>query len=266
MKTKDLFKERKLIETSVVEMADAHCHLDLIQDFNVIKNSMDMGVKTIITNGVDRRSNMKSLQIADNRRIFAALGVDPEHSAAAGDDELELNIDLIKSNRGRIVAIGEIGLDYKKAVSPNLMERQRTIFSKFLKLAKDLNMPVCVHSRDALDEVLSMIGESGNDRVHIHFFEGNAQQVKEIERRGYMISVPPVKSDKRMKAIREIAIDNIMAESDAPIVGEAPVSVKRSIEMVAEAKMISFESAAGALTLNTKRFFGIHAKEGLARS
>ena len=89
MKTKDLFKERKLIETSVVEMADAHCHLDLIQDFNVIKNSMDMGVKTIITNGVDRRSNMKSLQIADNRRIFAALGVDPEHSAAAGDDELE---------------------------------------------------------------------------------------------------------------------------------------------------------------------------------
>ena len=99
---------------------------------------------------------------------------------------------MIKSNAGKIVAIGEIGLDYKKAISFELVARQRTIFERFLDLAISLKLPVCVHSRGTrIDEVLSIIDERGNSRVHIHFFEGNVQQAKEIERRGYMVSVPP---------------------------------------------------------------------------
>ena len=121
--------------------------------------------------------------------------------------------------------------------------------------------PVCYNF-----EVLSITGEHGSRRVHIHFFEGNVQQAKEIERRGYMVSVPPLESAKRMRALREIAIDNIMAESDAPAAGDSPMSVRKSIEMIAAAKDISFEAAAEATTLNTKKFFGLCAKAGLMRS
>jgi TatD DNase family protein len=265
MEMRVLQKGRSIVETEIAEMADAHCHLDLINDPDTIKDSIGKGVRTIITNGVDTKSNMKSIQISDNRHVFAALGVDPEHAAAIGDEELDLNLDMARGNAEKIVAIGEIGLDYKKAGGFELIARQRAVFEKFLELANSLDLPVCVHSRNALDDVLSIIDKKGNGRVHIHFFEGNAQQVKEIERRGYMISVPPLESEKRIKAIREMGIDSIMAESDSPIVGDAPISVRRSIEMIAAAKGISFEKAAGTVTLNTKRFFSIHAKAGLIR-
>ena len=266
METRVLFKEKETTELEITELADAHCHLDLIRDPSAIYNSIKAGVMTMVTDGVDTISNMKAVELSDGRHIFAALGIDPEHAIRMEDEEIEFNISMIKSNASRIVAIGEIGLDYKKAADFKVVARQRTVFEKLLDLAESLKLPVCVHSRNALDEVLSITGEHGSRRVHIHFFEGNVQQAKEIERRGYMVSVPPLESAKRMRALREIAIDNIMAESDAPAAGDSPMSVRKSIEMIAAAKDISFEAAAEATTLNTKKFFGLCAKAGLMRS
>lgn len=266
MKTKALFKEKETTETEVTELADAHCHLDLMQDQAEIRSAIAGGVRTMITNGVDTGSNIRSMELADNKRIFAALGIDPEHAVGVDEEELEFNLKMIRSNSSRIVAVGEIGLDYKKAISFELVAKQKTAFERLLELADSLNVPVCVHSRNALDDVLSIISEKGNKKVHIHFFEGNAQQAREIERRGYMISIPPLESEKRMRVLREIAIDNIMAESDSPIVGASPMAVKRSIEIIAAAKGLKFESAAEAVTLNTKRFFNTPSRSGLIRS
>ena len=266
MRTKALLKEKTLVETEVTELADAHCHLDLIEDQTIVANSIRDGIRTIITNGVDTKSNMRSLELADNKHVFAALGIDPEHALLIEDEELNFNIKMIRSNADKVIAIGEIGLDYKKAGNFNLVAKQRTVFEKFLELADSMNLPVCVHSRNAMDEILSIVKDKGNKKVHLHFFEGNAQQAREIERAGFMISVPPVESAKRMRAIKDIAIDNIMAESDSPVVGESPASVRKSIEIIAAAKRLTFESAAEAVTLNTKRFFGTSSKSGLMRS
>jgi TatD DNase family protein len=265
MEAKVLFKEKELVETEITELADAHCHLDLVQDQSEIKRAMAGGVRTMITNGVDTKSNVRSMELTDNRRIFAALGIDPEH-AGISDEELEFNLKMIKGNSRKIVAVGEIGLDYKKAVSFELVAKQKTVFERLLELADSVNLPVCVHSRNAMDDVLSTIREKGNKKVHIHFFEGNAQQAKEIERMGYLVSVPPIESEKRIRAIKEMAIDNIMAESDSPIVGSSPLAVKRSIEIIAAAKGLSFESAAEVVTLNTKKFFNTPSMSGLIRS
>ena len=266
METKAVLKERETTDIMITELADAHCHLDLIQDPSVISDAITAGVRTMVTNGVDTKSNVRAVELSDGRHIFAALGIDPEHAINISGEELEFNIGMIKSNAKRIVAIGEIGLDYKKAADLKAMERQRAIFEGFLDLAESLNLPVCIHSRNALDDVLSITGERKSSKVQIHFFEGNVQQAKEIERRGYMISVPPLDSGKRTKAIKEIAIDNIMAESDAPVAGSTPLAVRKSVEMIAAAKGMSFESAAEAVTLNTKRFFNLHAKAGLMRA
>jgi TatD DNase family protein len=253
--TKQILKE-KTEEKQLTEMADAHSHLDLIADPNLIRDSISYGVRTIITNGVDTKSNIRSMEIADNKNVFAMLGIDPEH-ANVTKEELNFNIGLVRQNAKRISGIGEIGLDYGKVKDTVAADRQRMVFGAFLDLAKELDLPVSVHSRDAIEEVVQILSEKDMKSVHIHFFEGSSQQAREIGKKGWMISVPPLSSSKRSKIIKEIAIDNIMAESDSPIVGATPRDVEKSIRIVAEAKMIGFERAAELLTQNTKRFFRI---------
>ncbi|MGI0100778.1 MAG: TatD family hydrolase [Candidatus Micrarchaeaceae archaeon] len=265
MRTSQVVKDKLMQYKQKTESADAHCHLDLISDSKTIKDAIMDGVHTIVTNGVDTKSNMRSLELVDNRNIFAMLGVDPEH-AGMSDEELEFNINTIRQNCGKIVGIGEIGLDYGIVKDTVLVERQKHVFEKFIELAEELRLPVSIHSRDALDDVIHIIEKSGLDSVHIHFFEGNVQQAKEVERLGYMISIPPLHSGKRSKVIKEIAIDNIMAESDAPVVGASPKDIDISIGMVAEIKKLEFAKAADLLNRNSKRFFRIHTKAMPMRS
>jgi TatD DNase family protein len=262
MKTRDVVKEVTFNQESkdIEEMADAHCHLDMIADSAVIKDAVVHGVKTMITNGVDTKSNARSLELADNKHIFALLGIDPEHSNLS-DEELEFNISMVRQNAKKIAGIGEIGLDYGKVKESVPVEIQKRIFERFLDLSLELNLPVSIHSRDALNDVLQTLEDKKIEAAHIHFFEGSVQQAKEVEKRGYMISVPPLQSGKRSKVIKEIAIDNIMAESDAPAAGSSPRDVERSIGIIREAKNIDFKKAAALLTDNTKRFFRIHTKE-----
>ena len=249
----------------LVEMADAHCHLDLITNNDLIKESIDSGVKTIITNGVNTRSNMKSLEITDNINVFAALGVDPENAISLTKEELDFNIKMIRSNRSKIVAIGEIGLDYKKGVGSKDTEKQKSVFKSFLELAKELDMPISVHSRNAIVDVIELVKEYKMDRAHFHFFEGDVVNAKEIEKNGYVISIPPVETGRRKRVIRSISIENIMVESDAPVVGATPQDVEKSIKIIAEAKDIGFERVAEQLTNNTKQFFRTGSKSVFMR-
>jgi TatD DNase family protein len=261
MNTKDVVKAVMFNthQKEIIEMADAHCHLDLVSDRKLIDDSIKNGVRTIITNGVDTKSNAKNLEIADNKNIFTLLGIDPEH-ANVTDEELEFNVNLIKKNADKITGIGEIGLDYGRVKDLVPIEKQKVVFARFLDLAVELKLPVSIHSRDALEDVFQILNDKNVQMVHMHFFEGNVQQAKEIEKKGYMISVPPIQSGKRSKVIKEIAIDNIMAESDSPVVGLSPSYVERSIGMISEIKKIEFKKAADLLTQNTKRFFKINRK------
>ncbi len=241
-----------------VELADAHCHLDLIHDSALIEDAIAYGVNTMITNGVDTASNIRSVGLADGKHIFAALGIDPEHAMLASEDELNFNVGMIRSSASKIMAIGEIGLDYREAQSDSEKDWQKRVFETFLGVAEELHLPVSVHSRDALDDVIKMVSAHNPERTHIHFFEGDVKQVKEIEALGCMISVPPFESGKRSRAIKEIGLERIMAESDSPVAGATPRDVEKAVRNVASLKGISFERAAEALTRNTKSFFNIN--------
>ena len=258
METRALVKERERSLT-IAELADAHCHLDLITDRKVIEESIKGGVRTIVTDGVDTKSNALCAQMADGRNIFAAMGVDPEHSGM-GDEELQFNIGVIRANTSKICAIGEIGLDYAYAKDKNGVERQKVVFGMFLDLAVELDKPVTIHSREAMEDVLAILEEKGIRRAHMHYFEGGPTEAKRMEKLGYMISIPPFESSRRNKAISAIAIDNIMAESDSPAAGASPLDVKKSVAIVAKAKGIGFERAAEQLTANTKRYFNVGYK------
>ena len=238
---------------TTTELADAHCHLDLMTGAQIAE-AINASVKTLITNGVDMKSDMESLRIADGTNVFAMLGIDPEHAVLVKEDELEIAANLIKGSvRPGVVGIGEIGLDGKVGK----MEWQKTVFGRMLDLANEMKLPVSIHSREALDEVLSTLESNGVERAHIHFFEGSVEQAKRAERLGYMISIPPLESARRRKVIKEVSIHNIMVESDAPAAVKSPKEIAPAVEMIAEEKRITFDQAAQAVVANTKRFFGI---------
>jgi TatD DNase family protein len=253
-------QQKSAVVKSLTELADAHCHLDLIHDADIIKKAVEKGVVFIVTDGVDVNSNMRALELADNKNIFVALGMDPEHIVDIPEHELdrivEFNLALARQNRNRIVGIGEIGLDYKEEEWRRLASRQKLVFSKFIKLAIELDLPVSVHARLALKDVFRILEEEHARKVHLHYFEGDEKDAELAVRRGYMISVPPIESSKRRRMIASTPIENLMAESDAPVVGNSPMAVEQSVRLVAEAKSIDFEGAAAALTNNTKGFFG----------
>lgn len=265
MPTKQVMKERDRTIRKA-ELADAHCHLDLFGDLAPVRESISNGVLTIITDGVDTKSNMKALQICDNVNIFAALGIDPEHVLKLQSNELEFNTGLIRQNAARIVAVGEIGLDYLLAKTDRERELQMKVFGSLLALAKELDLPVSVHAREALGDVLSMIKESGVTKVHLHFFSGTEKQAEEAAKLGYMISIPPLSSATRRKAIKKVPLQQLMAETDCPIVGKTPNDAEKSVHIIAETKGIAYEDACRQIAENTKRFFNTHGKVNKSRS
>ncbi len=266
MQTKQLLEKKEALHKEVVELADAHCHLSILSDPKIIMDAVEYGVSTIITNGVDTPSNIKTLEVADNTNVFPALGVDPEHALAIEESsfekEIEFNVDMIKQNVSRIVAIGEIGLDYWIGGGPRNIGRQKKVFERFVDLGIELDLPISVHSRSALKDVLEILKGKGPKAVHLHFFEGGVEEARAAVKLGYMISVPPIESSKRKRAIAMMPMENLMAESDAPVVGQTPKSVEKSVRYIAEVKGIKYEDVAMALTENTKRFFGTSTKTG----
>ncbi len=252
MRTKELVKQRVLADKR--ELADAHCHLHMLSAAQ-ITTAIAYGVSTMITNGVDTASNIRSLELADNKHVFAALGVDPEHALTMSDAEIDFNIRIIKSNASALVAIGEIGLDYAKAKEAAAIARQREVFGRFLDLAVELGMPASIHSRRAIDDVLAMTKERGVTRAHLHFFEGTAQHAREAVRRGYTLSVPPMHSAQRAEAIRNIDMRYLMAESDSPAAGKTPEEVENSVRLIANVRSMRFDEVAEIVVENTKRFF-----------
>lgn len=267
MQTKQLLeKTKEEDQKTMVEMADAHCHLSILSDPLIIKASVDYGVNTIITNGVDTPSNIKTLQVADNRHVFPALGVDPEHALAieetSFEKEMDFNVNMIRQNASRLAAIGEIGLDYWIGGGPHNVTRQKKVFEMFIDLAMELNLPMSIHSRNALKDVFAILKEKEPKMVHLHFFEGGVEEARIVQKMGYMISVPPIESAKRKRVITMMPLELLMAESDSPVVGQEPKNVEKSIRYIASVKGMAFEEVATILTANTKRFFGIYQKTG----
>ena len=107
--------------------------------------------------------------------------IDPEFVEKMSDEEIEFNIGVIRANRGRIVGIGEVGLDYKMARGVGDPERQKLVFGRMLDLAMELGLPVSVHARNSLDDVLRILEEKGVRKAHLHFFEGDETHAKTVE-------------------------------------------------------------------------------------
>ncbi len=235
------------------ELIDAHCHLDMFPDPEIIKKDSKFGgLSTIITAGGSRASSLAAIRIADGEMVFAVIGIDPQ-SAATDEDFIDDITGFVKANK-KIIGIGEIGLDYKVGPEKALQKR---VFERQIELAKSLDMPIVVHSRGAIADVIEIVKRHAVSKAMFHFFEGDETVAKELAGLGYLISIPPTESSRRKRVINALNISNISVETDSPVVGKSPLDVIRTVEWISELKGLPFNETSARITENVKKLFSL---------
>lgn len=235
-------------------LADAHCHLALFAEpEQAIESARTKGIGLIITASDSVEESVTSIKLANGKDVFATIGISPEF-AKQEEGRIEEIEELANSNRGKVVGIGEIGLDAKADAT---LEVQEKVFEAQLEIAKRLEMPVVIHSRGMLDRVIELIERAKPKAAMFHFFEGDELKATELARQGYYISIPPALTSKRKRIISALDLRNIVAETDSPVVGKAPEEVRKVIEQIASIKSLSFEYVAQQIAQNIRNMFSI---------
>ena len=247
---------------------DSHAHYDNPQydeDREVLLNSLpDNGVTGVINVGFDVASSKKAIALAEAYpHIYAAVGIHPHDVKDINNEDLLVLKEL--SKHPKVVAIGEIGLDFHYDHSPR--DVQRHWFAKQLELAKLLDMPVAIQSREASKEVFDTITESGITKGVLHCYSGHLPMALEYVNMGFYISLSGTVTYKNASKTREVAegipINRLLIETDAPYLSPVPHRGKRNdstnlphiVDAIAEAKGLSHQEVAKATYENTRRLF-----------
>jgi TatD DNase family protein len=250
---------------------DTHAHLDFDRfdgdRDEVIQAAYDAGVKRIVNIGADMESSRNSVNLAKKYDfIYAAVGVHPHDAKGISEDDYNELSKLAQNEK--VVAIGEIGLDYYYDNSPR--KEQQEAFKKQLKLARELNLPIVIHSRDAKEDTLAILEEyaKGLEGI-IHCYAYDLATAKRLIDMGFYLAFGGVITFNNAKDLREvvkeIALDKILIETDAPYLTPAPHRGKRNeskfvihvAEKIAEIMGIDVAEVAEKTTENAKDLLGI---------
>lgn len=249
---------------------DSHAHYDDLQfdaDREELLSSLPKkGVSGIVNCGCSVNSSKKAVELSEKYSyIYAAVGIHPEDITATSDDEL-CEIEKLAGNK-KVVAIGEIGLDYHyDDAAPR--EKQREVFISQIKLAAKKNLPVIVHDRDSHEDILNILKEYKPTGV-VHCFSGSVEMAKEIIKLGMYIGIGGAVTFKNARKPIEVAeyvpIDKLLCETDCPYMAPVPFRGKRndsslipySAEKLAEIKGISVQQLLDCTSENAKRLFNI---------
>jgi TatD DNase family protein len=252
-------------------IADSHAHLEM-SDFDrdrdeVIRRAEDAGVDLIITVGTTLDDCRKAISIANTyKNVYAAIGIHPHE--VKDIDETTYGTLKVLAKMDKVVAFGEIGLDFFRNLSPRDVQIRR--FEEQLELASEIGLPIIIHDRDAHQETLKMLeGWKGRHRGVIHCFSGDYSMAERCIDMGFSISIPGAitfgKSEKLQEVVRHVPITRLLLETDAPYLTPHPHRGKRNepayvvhtARKVAEVKGLSFEELTSMTYQNTKNVFGI---------
>lgn len=251
-------------------LIDTHCHLDFPafepDRDQVIRRALDAGINYFINIGATLESSAAACALAGKHaEIYASVGVHP-HDADTFDLQAEARLRQLAVEK-KVVAIGEIGLDYYRNLSAK--ENQRRAFFKQIALAKDLNLPVVIHCRQAEEETLEILKSALPLRAAIHCFSGDENFLKGCLASGFFISYTCNITYKKSSLLREMVcltpLDRLMLETDAPYLSpegfrgqrNEPAQVKLLANEVSRLCGVSFEKISEQTTQNAKDFFKI---------
>ncbi|MEZ5360291.1 MAG: TatD family hydrolase [Candidatus Zixiibacteriota bacterium] len=214
-------------------MIDTHCHIDF-KDFDhdreeVIVNATEFGVDRLINIGADIPSSRRAFKLANEyENIYCTVGVHPHDAKTLTDDFLS-EMRTMTDNK-KVVGIGEIGLDYYRDLSPR--DIQKKAFIKQLDLAAELDYPIVIHVREAMDDALNIVSDYiGRLRGVFHCFPGTVQQAEQVIMMGFHVSVNGVMTYKNSKMAnigRDVPLEWILVETDCPYLTPAPHRGKRN--------------------------------------
>lgn len=250
---------------------DTHVHLQHENFKNdvdeVIKKAQACNVEYMLINGFDLESSKQALKIAKRyENIYVTIGVHPLDVFECQIEDLDELYELAKDDK--VVAIGEIGLDYYYSNSPVEKERQNLFFNRQLEIAKDLGLPVTIHSRDSIKDTFDTLKTSGVKGV-MHCFNGSVEMAREFVKIGYAISISGVVTFKNAKEIKavvsEIDLKHLLIETDAPYLTPVPHRGKRNepayvdyvATEIAKIKGIDYNLVAEVTTQNAKEIFEV---------
>jgi TatD DNase family protein len=259
------------VAESKVALVDSHCHLDMPQ-FEadreaVVARAREAGLsEMLVVGGVDEeRSHRRAIEVAGSFGLPATAGVHPHEARIAGEavyDELRA-----LAREGRIVAVGEIGLDFHYDHSPR--PAQREAFRMQVRLAREVGLPVVVHTREADEETAEILEGEGASEIGgvIHCFTGGLELARRALEIGFLISFSGIVAFPRSKLIeqvaREVPDDRLLVETDAPYLAPPPYRGRRNepafvVEVarkVAALRGTSLEAVGALSEANYRRLF-----------
>lgn len=247
---------------------DTHMHIG--DDFGVepdlyVKNATDAQVEVLIASFCEKDDIMLSTKFVEKyKNLYACIGYHPEVSNKIVEKDYETLEEMVKNN-SKIVAIGEIGLDYYW--NKDNKDKQREVFCKQLEIAEKLKLPVVIHSRDSINETYEILKKYKVSGV-IHCFSGSLEMAKKFISLGFLLGIGGVvtfKNSKLFEVIEKLELTNIVLETDSPYLTPEPNRGKTNessnifyiAQKIAEIKNISLENVAKITTENAIRTFDL---------
>ena len=227
-------------------------------------NATSNNVTSLLSNATDYNTSVETVSLAKQygSLVLAAVGVHPSTVMSNRSLDLDKFEALLEENREHVKAIGEIGLDWKYTLDEEKRKRQKEVFQFFLRVAEKARLPIIVHSRLAVDEVLDELSKFSPPRVLLHWYDGPAEKLKTIKDRGYLISIGPALLYS--KHIAEIAhkadLGMVLSETDGPVPHHGPFKGKMTqpsfvidvVRNLAEIKSESVETVRDAIWTNSQ--------------
>lgn len=262
-----------------MNLVDTHCHLNF-EAFNpdreqILEDARAAGVTKILNPGIDLETSQQITGLADqHQEVFAAVGVHPNSGSSWDDKTYQALFEFARS--AKVVAIGEIGLDYYWDTTPKAV--QRDIFIQQLALAESLNLPVVIHNREATQDILAILSEYHQQlRDHnselaarpgvLHSFSAGTAAADQALQMGFFVGITGPVTFKKARQLQDVVafvpLENLLIETDAPFLTPQPHRGKRNqpayvglvAQKIADIKSRSLEETAQITTENAQRLF-----------
>jgi TatD DNase family protein len=258
---------------SKMKFVDAHVHLsdgeysECIDE--VITEARSSNVVALVSNSMDLETSTRSLKLAEqySGMVYAALGIHPWNVNALTEEEFQQTIELVSEKRQNkaLIAIGEIGLDYKYE---KIWDKQLMVFTEMLRLAEKLDLPVIIHSRGTTAQIVEMLPSYNLKRVLLHWFSNPISVLSKVVDSGYYITEgpPTVYSNGIREVVRRIPLTNLLTETDGPIrffkqpfegKKTTPAFIPTVVKAIAEIKKLDAAVVAEQIMRNFEEFFGV---------
>jgi TatD DNase family protein len=247
-------------------LIDTHAHLcDALFDADraeVLERARAVGVTAVVAVGEDLADGERNLDLASRHALLRpAAGLYPTRLDL---EQAEAMVSFVRRERENLVAIGEVGLDYWVVQDDSERALQREIFSRFIDLSLELDLPLNVHSRSAGRHAVSLLLERGARRVQLHAFDGKGSAALPAVEAGYLFSIPPsvVRSPQKQNLVRRLPLSSLLLETDSPVLGpnpdgrNEPANITIAVAAIAEIKNINKEEVLEVVSENVLRLFG----------